>query len=105
TATVTDNGSDCSGGVVCPSTTSVAALVNAGTAGQLVLAMPGETLVEGQPGGKTGAPSALTAGGSQTLTVRAVDGFANQATSGHQISIQSSDGFATVPAQSPLASG
>ena len=47
--------------------------VNAGAFVKLQLLMPGETAAPGTPTGKTGSPTAQTAGTGYTVTVNAVD--------------------------------
>ena len=53
--------------------TSPATTINAGAFTKLQLLMPGETAAPGTASGKTGSPSAQTAGTSFNVTVNAVD--------------------------------
>ena len=53
--------------------TSPATTINAGAFAKLQLLMPGETAAPGTGTGKTGSPSAQTAGTSFNVTVKAVD--------------------------------
>ena len=53
--------------------TSSAIPVNLGAFAQLQVLLPGETAAPGTPTGKTGSPTAQTAGTGYTVTVNAVD--------------------------------
>ncbi|MHB8651057.1 MAG: invasin domain 3-containing protein, partial [Gaiellaceae bacterium] len=80
--------------------------VNAGAAAKLQLLMPGETAAPGTGTGKTGSPSAQTAGSSFNATVNAVDANWNVVSSvTHTVAITSSDANAGLPANAALSSG
>ncbi len=86
--------------------TSPATTVTAGAFTTLQLLMPGETAAPGTATGKTGAPSARTAGTAFTVTVNAVDANWNLVNSvTHTVGVTSSDGNATLPANVALAAG
>ena len=53
--------------------TSPATTVNGGAFAKLQILLPGETAAPGTATGKTGTPSAQTAGGAFNVTVNAVD--------------------------------
>ena len=59
--------------------------VIANTPVSLLARVPGETYAEGTAAGKTGAPSVLTAGTSDTVDVRSVDLYNNRANDGRQV--------------------
>jgi hypothetical protein len=82
--------------------TSAAVTVNPGIYTRLQVLMPGETAAPGSTTGKTGTPSARTAGTSFTnLSVGAVDAFWNVVPTNITVHITSSDANATVPANAP----
>ena len=85
--------------------TSPATTINAGAFAKLQLLMPGETAAPGTASGKTGVPSAQTAGSSFTVTVNAVDANWNPVTSTDTIGITSTDPNATLPANAALVAG
>ena len=85
--------------------TSPATTINAGAFAKLQLLMPGETAAPGTASGKTGAPSAQTAGSSFNVTVNAVDANWNPVTSTDTIGITSTDPNATLPANAALVAG
>src|SRR5205823_4010484 len=85
--------------------TSPSATINAGAFSKLQLLMPGETASPGSATGKTGAPSAQTAGSSFTVTVNAVDANWNPVTSTDTIAITSTDANAALPANAALVAG
>src|SRR5581483_10820177 len=85
--------------------TSASVAVNAGAFVKLQLLMPGETAVQGTASGKTGTPTAQTAGTAFTVTVRSVDANWNLASSTDTIKITSSDANATLPANAALVAG
>jgi len=58
---------------------------------KLLVLMPGETPAPGTPTGKTGTPTAQTAGTPFSVTVNAVDTNWNLAVSTHTIAISASD--------------
>ncbi|MHA8104917.1 invasin domain 3-containing protein [Aquirufa nivalisilvae] len=81
-------------------------LVTAGTVNKLQVIMPGETAAPGTTTGKTGTPTAQTAGSSFNFTVNAVDAYWNLVSSATPTAvITSSDGQATLPSSAALASG
>ncbi len=100
TFTATD---DTSGVITAP--TSPATTVNAGAATKLQILMPGETAAPGSATGKTGAPSAQTAGGAFTVTVNEVDANWNLVSSTDTVAITSTDANATLPANAALVAG
>jgi len=85
--------------------TSAAFTVTAGAFAKLQLLMPGETAAPGSASGKTGSPTAQTAGSAFTVTVNAVDANWNLVSSTHTIGIASSDGNAALPANAALVAG
>ena len=85
--------------------TSPATSVNGGAFAKLQLLMPGETAAPGSATGKTGSPSAQTAGTAYTVTVNAVDANWNVVSSTHTVGITSSDANATLPANAAMAAG
>ncbi len=85
--------------------TSNAFLVNAGAFAKLQLLVPGETAAPGTASGKTGTPSAQTAGSAFAVTVRAVDAYWNLVSSTDTVGLSSSDAIATLPANAALAAG
>src|SRR5204862_356610 len=78
---------------------------NAGAFAKLQLLAPGETAAPGTPTGKTGSPSAQTAGTAFSVTVRAVDADWNLISTNDTVAISSSDANATLPANASLTSG
>src|SRR5439155_1612314 len=73
---------------------------------KLQLLMPGETAAPGSASGKTGAPTALTAGTPVNVTVNAVDNLWNMTnTVTDTVGITSSDANAGLPPNVPLVSG
>jgi hypothetical protein len=85
--------------------TSPAITVNAGAFTKLQLLVPGETAAAGTLSGKTGAPSARTAGSAFTVTVNAVDDNWNVVSSTHTIHIASTDTTADLPSDAALVAG
>ncbi|MEX2117372.1 MAG: hypothetical protein WEB37_10830, partial [Bacteroidota bacterium] len=85
--------------------TSPSIAVNAGAFTKLQLLVPGETADPGSPTGKSGTPDPQTAGLNFEVVVRAVDANWNLVSSGHTISITSSDGTATLPPNAALVAG
>ena len=79
--------------------------VNAGAVTKLQLLVPGETAAPGTTTGKTGTPTARTAGTAFNVTVNAVDANWNLVSSTHTIAITSSDANATLPANAALVGG
>src|SRR5439155_12923639 len=76
---------------------SAAFNITAGTFTKLQLLVPGETAAPGTATGKTGTPSAQTAGTAFTVTVNAVDANWNLVSSTHTVGITSSDTNAVLP--------
>jgi len=72
---------------------------------RLLLLIPGETFDPGTATGTAGSPSAQTAGSSFPVTVNAVDSYWNLVTATDSVSITSSDGYATLPADTALVAG
>ena len=85
--------------------TSPSITINPGTFTKLQLLVPGETAAPGTPSGKTGSPSAQTAGTPFNVTVKAVDANWNLAGGTDIVGITSSDLSATLPLNSPLVVG
>jgi hypothetical protein len=86
--------------------TSPAITVNAGAYSKLQLLVPGETASPGSISGKTGAPSATTAGNSFVATVNAVDANWNVVTTTtNTVSLTASDANASLPANAALSAG
>ena len=95
--------------ILCAGLLGVAVLAGpamAQTYTKLQVLLPGETVAPGTPSGKTGAPTAQTAGVPFTVTVRACDDSWNTVTSiTHVVSLSSSDVSASLPGPRQLASG
>ena len=72
---------------------------------RLQLLVPGERAAPGTPAGKTGTPTAQTAGVPFTVTVNAVDANWNVVSSTHTVAITSSDINANLPPNAALAAG
>jgi hypothetical protein len=88
------------------SDTTSAINVIGGPFSRLLVVVPGETAAPGSPNGKTGSPSAQTAGTSFSATVLAVDNFWNLVnTVSDTIHVLSSDATAILPGSGPLAGG
>ena len=85
--------------------TSPATTVAAGPFTKLQLLMPGETAAPGAATGKTGTPTARTAGAAFTVTIRSVDAYWNLVSSTHTVGLTSSDANATLQANAALAAG
>lgn len=79
--------------------------VGPGVASKLQILAPGETAAPGVSPGKSGTPSSRVAGSSFTVTVNAVDANWNAANSSDTIRLTSTDGAATLPADTALAGG
>jgi len=82
-----------------------AAFTVAGTFTRLQVLVPGEIAAPGTTSGKTGTPTAQTAGTAFTVTVNAVDANWNVVSSTHTVGITSSDPAATLPASAALVAG
>ena len=85
--------------------TSSAIPVNLGAFAQLQVLLPGETAAPGTPTGKTGSPTAQTAGTGYTVTVNAVDANYNLINTNDTVQITSSDANAALPANAALSGG
>src|SRR5204862_1966441 len=85
--------------------TSPAITVNAGAFAKLQVLTPGETAAPGTGAGKTGTPSAQTAGTGFSVTVNAVDANWNLISTNDTVAITSSDVNATLPANATLSGG
>src|SRR2546426_3514810 len=72
---------------------------------KLQLLVPGETAAPGTVSGKTGTPTAQTAGTPFTVTVNAVDPNWNVVSSTDTVGITSSNGGATLPGNAALVAG
>src|SRR2546430_1303202 len=79
--------------------------LNGGAFAKLQILMPGETAAPGTASGKTGTPTAQTAGTSFNVTVNAVDATWNAVSSTDAIAITSSDANATLPTNAALVAG
>jgi hypothetical protein len=97
TATDVDNTSLTS---VSPSIT-----VNVGALNKLQVLMPGETAAPGTSSGKTGTPTAQTAGTPFNATVNAVDANWNMISTNDTVHLTSSDSNAALPADAALVGG
>ena len=95
---------DVTDGIKTPNT-SPATAVTAGAFTKLQLLMPGETAAPGTATGKTGTPTAQTAGTIFTVTIRSVDAQWNLVSSTHTVGLTSSDANATLQANAALAAG
>jgi len=84
---------------------SAAFTVLAGTFTKLQVLVPGETAAPRTASGKTGTPTAQTAGTAFTVTVNAVDANWNVVSSTHTVAITSSDSNATLPPNAALMAG
>lgn len=85
--------------------TSQTTTVNEGAFTKLQILLPGETAVPGSATGKTGTPTAQTAGTPFSVTVNSVDANWNPVTSTDNISITSSDANAVLPSNNTLVAG
>src|SRR5204862_8168049 len=80
--------------------------VSGGAFSKVLVIVPGETFAPGSATGKTGTPTAQTAGTAFTVTVNAVDdNFNLQNTVSDTAGITSSDANAVLPANVALVSG
>src|SRR5207237_1946328 len=86
--------------------TSPSTTVGAGAFTKVQALLPGETAAAGTTTGKTGTPTAQTAGTAFNATVNAVDANWNLVTNiTDTVSIASSDSNATLPANAALSAG
>src|SRR5881392_1000808 len=77
--------------------------VNPGPFAKLQILVPGETAAPGTATGKTGAPTAQTAGTGYSVTVNAVDADWNLvSTVADTVGLTSTDASAALPATTPL---
>src|SRR5207249_880249 len=72
---------------------------------KLQLLAPGEAAAPGTSSGKTGTPSAQTAGTAFSVTVRSVDANWNLISTNDTVAITSSDVNAALPSNAALSSG
>src|SRR5262249_22816247 len=87
------------------SSTSPPITVNAGSFAKLQLLAPGETAAPGTPAGKTGTPSARTAGATFSVTVNSVDANWNLVATNDTVALSSSDVNASLPGNAALVGG
>src|SRR3989339_824212 len=93
------------GGLI-DSSTSTKIFTVTGTAVKLQLLVPGEAVAPGSPTGKTGSPSARTAGSIFTVTVNAVDAnWYTISSSNPTVTISTSDLYDVEPSAKVLSSG
>jgi hypothetical protein len=86
--------------------TSSSIAISASSFTKLQVLLPGESASPGSATGKTGSPSALTAGTAVNVTVNGVDPFWNLVASvTDTVSIACSDSAATIPANAPMVNG
>ncbi len=85
--------------------TSPAITVNAGAFTKLQLLVPGETAIPGSATGKTGTPTAQTAGAGYTVTVNAVDANWNLVSTNDAVGITCTDPNRVLPANAALVAG
>src|SRR5207245_2770818 len=102
--TQTVTASDVTDGTKSPATSAVIT-INPGAFTKLQLLAPGETAAPGTGSGKTGTPTAQTAGTAFNVTVNAVDANWNLIATNDTVSIGSSDVNAALPANAALVSG
>src|SRR5207245_144007 len=89
-----------------PSSTTSAITVNAGAFTKLQLLAPGETAAPGTASGKTGTPTAQSAGGTFNVTVNAVDANWNIVSSvSDLVGLTSTDPNASLPSNTTLTAG
>jgi adhesin/invasin len=87
------------------SNTSASVTVNAGSFTKLQILLPGESADPGSASGKSGTPTARTAGSSFNATVNAVDANWNPVSSTDTVHLESSDAGSTLPADTALVGG
>ncbi len=85
--------------------TSPSITVIAGAFAKLQLLVPGETAIPGKTTGKTGTPTAQTAGTAFAVTVNAVDANWNLISTNDLVAITSSDVNAALPTAAALVGG
>src|SRR5262249_17792929 len=79
--------------------------ITAGALAKLQILVPGEVAAAGTGTGKTGTPTAQTAGTAFTVTVNSVDANWNQVNTNDTAAITSSDANASLPANAALLAG
>jgi hypothetical protein len=79
--------------------------VHPGNFSRVQLVVPGETPLPGSISGKTGTPSAQSAGRAFNATVYSTDAYWNPVGSGDQVRITSSDPAANTPVSGALSNG
>lgn len=102
---ITSSGTSTITGVTSGSTNFGTLTVIPGAFTKMQLLVPGETAAPGTASGKTGTPTAQTAGSVFSITVNAVDANWNVVSTTNTIDITSSDGNATLPASAALVNG
>jgi hypothetical protein len=85
--------------------TSPAITITAGALAKLQILVPGEAAAAGTGTGKTGTPTAQTAGTAFTVTVNSVDANWNLIGTNDTVAITSSDANASLPANAALLAG
>src|SRR5207249_936128 len=85
--------------------TSSSVTVNPAAFAKRQLLVPGETAAPGTASGKTGTPSAQTAGSAFNVSVNAVDSNWNVVNTNDTVTITSSDANAALPSSAALVSG
>ncbi|HQQ59958.1 MAG TPA: SdrD B-like domain-containing protein, partial [Kiritimatiellia bacterium] len=85
--------------------TSPGITVNLGAFTKLQVLLPGETAAPGTTTGKTGTPTAQTAGGAFSVAIRAVDDCWNLISISHVVALAASDSQANLPANGTLSAG
>ena len=86
--------------------TSASMSITPGALAQLQLLLPGETAAPGTVAGKTGAPTAQTAGSGFSVTVNAVDANWNVVSASDTVGLSAAnDANAILPANTALSSG
>src|SRR6185295_4687045 len=85
--------------------TSPSITVNAGAFVKMQLLVPGETAAPGTATGKTGTPTAQTAGTAFNVTVNAVDANWNLVSSTHTVGISTTDANDIHPANAAMTAG
>src|SRR5207249_8684434 len=87
------------------SATSDNVVVSPATFTKLQLLVPSETAAPATPSGKSGSPTARTAGSPFNVTVNAVDDFWNVVNTNDTVAIASSDSNATLGTPASLLAG
>src|SRR5260370_20670639 len=92
-------------GVILTAATSSNVTVTTTAIAKLQLLMPGETAAPGTLTGKTGLPTAQTAGTSFNVIVNAVDANWNVVSTNDTVTLAASDLNAVLPGNTPLVNG